>query len=810
MAVAGGSSRVQIEPSDPLFLHPSDQPEQGLVADLFNGDDFENWRRSVTVALSAKQKLGFVDGTNKKPEVGSPLLPYWQRCNDMVISWLLNSLHKNVRDSVLYHNTASDIWTELNERYGQSNKARLFQAQKAVSCISQGDQDIANYFNQARKAWDEVSAVGSTPRCGCNKCECEVNKKLENYDQEKKIIQFLMGLNESYTAVRGNILMMSPFPSLSQIYSLLVQEERQRQVKVKGDFQSEASSFVAGINNAPKFFPAKKSDGRRSSLFCDHCKRPGHTMDKCYKIHGYPNSRPGGRGKPFKGANNAWNDCQETQSESPAANNATAGSNATANFLLPGLSHDQSRQLLQFLTNLTAKGDLKQESSEATASTASASLHMAGMLNACNSIKSSCTFDSRLWILDTGASDHMSSKSTFLHDLRPLTYPMMVNLPNGTKVQVTQSGSLRITDGMGLHNVLLVPEFQFNLLSIRRLCDQLRSTVQFLDTRVLLQAPSQRKPLVIGRAYQGLYVLDKKLLADSGSTTQYSHFCNNVSSSVSFNIWHQRLGHMSCNKMKLVPGVHFPSTVINDIVCEVCPKAKQPRLPFPVSHSMSTEIFQLLHVDTWGPYHTKTYTGHRYFLTIVDDCSRATWTHLMVTKDEAMSLLKAFTIMVKTQFGKDVKIIRSDNALELSKSYEILDFFTSFGITHQTSCVHTPQQNGVVERKHRHLLEVSRALMFQASLPLRYWGDCVLAATHLINRLPTKVLQGKTPYEKLHGTAPTYNHLRVFGCLCFMTTQKQGRDKFQPRAKACVFLGYPTGQKRIQDYGIGNTKDSCV
>ena len=205
---------------------------------------------------------------------------------------------------------------------------------------------------------------------------------------------------------------------------------------------------------------------------------------------------------------------------------------------------------------------------------------MAGMLNACNSIKSSCTFDSRLWILDTGASDHMSSKSTFLHDLRPLAYPMMVNLPNGTKVQVTQSGSLRITDGMVLHNVLLVPEFQFNLLSIRRLCDQLRSTVQFSDTRVLLQAPSQRKPVVIGKDYKGLYVLDKRLFAESGSTAQHGRFCSNVSSSVSFDIWHQRLGHMSCNKMRLVPGATFYSTAINNFVVKSILRLNSLGFPF--------------------------------------------------------------------------------------------------------------------------------------------------------------------------------------------------------------------------------------
>ena len=88
--------------------------------------------------------------------------------------------------------------------------------------------DIACYFNKAKKVWDEFNAVGATPRCTCNKCECEVNDRLHKHDQEQKLIQFLMGLNESYTAVRGNILMMTPLPTLGQTYSLLVQEERQR------------------------------------------------------------------------------------------------------------------------------------------------------------------------------------------------------------------------------------------------------------------------------------------------------------------------------------------------------------------------------------------------------------------------------------------------------------------------------------------------------------------------------------------------------------------------------------------------------
>ena len=155
-----------------------------------------------------------------------------------------------------------------------------------------------------------------------------------------------------------------------------------------------------------------------------------------------------------------------------------------------------------------------------------------------------------------------------------------------------------------------------------------------------------------------------------------------------------------------------------------------------------------------------------------------------------------------------VKVVRSDNALEF-RSGPIDDYFTHHGIVHQTSYVDRPQQNGRVERKPRHVLEIARALRFQAGLPLSFWSDCVMTAAYLINRLPSVVLDNKTPYELLFHEVPLYTNLKVFGWLAFASNPSRDGDKFQPKGIPCLFLGYPPTQKGYKLLNL-HTKQTFV
>lgn len=242
---------------------------------------------------------------------------------------------------------------------------------------------------------------------------------------------------------------------------------------------------------------------------------------------------------------------------------------------------------------------------------------------------------------------------------------------------------------------------------------------------------------------------------------------------IKLNVMHARLGHSSLSKMEHLEFCYCKG--IKEFFCDTCHIAKHHKLPFHLSKTNATHAFYLIHVDLWGPYRIKNITGARYFLTIVDDYSRVTWTHLLKSKEKVRDILSDFLAHVETQFNK-VKEMRSDNGTEVVQE-ECGEMLRGRGIVQQRSIPGNPQQNGRVERKHIYLLETARSLRLHAGLPKYLWGERILSATHLINLLPSSVLVWLTPYENLSERKPNYEHLskshRVF--MLWYKEQQEGR-----------------------------------
>lgn len=263
---------------------------------------------------------------------------------------------------------------------------------------------------------------------------------------------------------------------------------------------------------------------------------------------------------------------------------------------------------------------------------------------------------------------------------------------------------------------------------------------------------------------------------------------------------------MSVHKFQHLSAISFDKNKQSSD-CETCVLAKHHQLPLPTSNSIASACFDLVHIDLWGPYKTPCVSGASYFLTILDDNSRTTWTHLVHNKSQVPKIISDFLSYVEKHFNSDIKTIRSDNGTEIVQHY-CQQLFASKGIVQQTSVAGVPQQNGRVECKHRHLLDTARAIKFHANLPTKFWGNCILASTYLINLMPSSVLSWNSPSEVLMHKPPDYSRLRIIGCLCYAAIKTS--DKLAPRALKCILLGYSYAKKAYKLYDLDNNKTNIL
>ncbi|KAL0556045.1 hypothetical protein IC582_004550 [Cucumis melo] len=309
---------------------------------------------------------------------------------------------------------------------------------------------------------------------------------------------------------------------------------------------------------------------------------------------------------------------------------------------------------------------------------------------------------------------------------------------------------------------------------------------------------SSERTIGIARHSRGLYILDDDSSCSSLSRVSLlsSYFSTSGQDCM---LWHFRLGHPNFTYMQYLFPYLFSKLDVSSLSCDVCIRAKQHRVSFPSQPYKPTQPFILVHSDVWGPSKVTTSSGKRWFVTFIDDHTRLTWVYLITDKSEVLSIFQNFYHTIKTQFHTKIAILRSDNGREF-QNHNLSEFLASKGIVHQTSYAYTPQQNGVAERKNRHLVEVARSLMLSTSLPSYLWRDAILTAVHLINRMSSRILHLQTLLDCLKKSYPSTRPvsevpLRVFGCTAYVHNFDPNQTKFTPRAQACVFVGYPHHQR---------------
>ena len=235
------------------------------------------------------------------------------------------------------------------------------------------------------------------------------------------------------------------------------------------------------------------------------------------------------------------------------------------------------------------------------------------------------------------------------------------------------------------------------------------------------------------------------------------------------------------SEKKMVQGL--PKIKLPSEVCEMCCTGKQARSSYKSQVPFkATRKLEVIHYDVCGTFEVKSICGNSYFVTFIDEFTRKLWIYLLAKKGEVFSVFKKFRLLVQNESGEVISKLRTDGGGEYT-STEFNDFCSSNGINHEVTAPHTPQHNGISERKNRTLVNMIRSMLKQKQMPLYLWGEAAATATYLINRSPTKKLQDKTPEEAWCGVKPNVQHLNVFGSLCFKHVPGQLRKKLDDKSQ---------------------------
>ncbi|KAK2420319.1 putative mitochondrial protein [Trifolium repens] len=791
-----------------------------LISLKLDDKNFKQWKQQISGVIRGcdLQKYitdpvlpeEFLTEADRAAGTVNPLRQQWEKHDALISTWILSTISDSLLAKVVDLTFSWQIWDEIHRHFNTLLNTKARQLRSELRTLRKGDRTVTEFIQCVREINESLISVGD-PVPLRNLVEIVIDALPEDYDSA------VAAISSKSTTV-----------TIDEVESDLLAHETRLEKNKKQSLSDTATVNLAQTPSLPVsssnstgdvFQPPNPSFPSGSSHVTANGNQGG---DESHR--GGRNGRGGGRsGRGGRGGRNNGVPCQichRTNHDASICHYRHTGTMPSYGYrpLMPSYGYQP-----QF-PNPYGYGYAPRPQRPPIPQ----ALLTGGNVG----------FNNQWWYPDSGASHHVTPDASNLSDAASLPGSDQVLMGNGQGLTINSIGSMCFTSqtnlktSLTLNNLLLVPSITKNLMSVSKFAQDNNVFFEFHPTLCFVKSQATSEVLLHGTVgADGLYKFASPLDSNSALNKSVKQ-CNsvsipssslsaftfnsqpvvNVSSSASINnnnnsvsvsspmsaslydLWHARLGHPHHDALKEILkmcNINVPLKSQSSF-CSACCLGKSHRLHAPSSTTVYYTPFELVTCDLWGPAPIKSTTGFTYFLTCVDACSRFVWVYPLKLKSETLQQFIQFKTMVELQFNCTIKTVQTDGGGEFRP---LTKYLTNLGIIHRLTCPHTHHQNGLVERKHRHIVETGLTLLSQANLPMKYWDHAFVTAAFLINRMPTPVLENKSPYFVLLNKQPDYKALKFFGCACFPFLRPYHTTKLAYRSQECVFLGYSSTYK---------------